>query len=336
MKTKRFVFAAVAAAAMGILILDGKTALSGGKEGVELCLRSLIPSLFPFLVLSDLLTGVLMGTDLPLLRPLGRLLRMPGGSESLLIPGFLGGYPAGAQAIGRAFREGKIPKETAGRLIVLCNHAGPSFLFGVLGNLFADRGQVWVLWGVQILSALLCSQILPQSGETLDYSGSCRMDLPGSVAAGIQAMAAICGWVILFRVILAFGEKWLLWAFSPTLRVVITGMLELTNGCFALLQLQDPRLRFVLCAAMLSFGGICVTMQTAQVMQPLPVGSYVRWKLLQSVMSLLISTGIRYRQPLTIPVIAALGWLLKKTVAKQRNLVYNGPINLWRNPYAVS
>lgn len=332
MKTTRFVFATVAGAAMGILILDGKTALSGGKEGIELCLYSLIPSLFPFLVVSDLLTGALMGMELPLLRPAARILRIPGGCAPFLIPGFLGGYPAGAQAIGRAFRAGKIPEDTARRLVLLCSNAGPSFLFGVLGNLFADRGQVWALLAVQILSAVLCARMLPPAEEGRPFSAESRLDLPGSVAAGIRAMAGICGWVILFRVILAFGEKWLL-RFLPTeLAVVLTGMLELTNGCFGLQRLADPRLRFVLCSAMLSFGGICVTMQTAQVIQPLPVRPYIGYKLKQGVFSLLISAGIQYRQPILLAAAAVLWLLLKKTVAKRQNVVYNGPINLWRNP----
>ena len=78
------------------LILDGRTAIDGARQGIELCLRTVIPSLFPFFVLSILLTSSLLGSSLAVLRPLGRLFGMPDGAESLLIPAFLGGYPVAA------------------------------------------------------------------------------------------------------------------------------------------------------------------------------------------------------------------------------------------------
>ena len=43
------------------LILDGRTAIDGARQGIELCLRTVIPSLFPFFVLSILLTSSLLG-----------------------------------------------------------------------------------------------------------------------------------------------------------------------------------------------------------------------------------------------------------------------------------
>ena len=69
---------------MLILILDSKTALEGARAGLDLCIRTVIPSLFPFFVLSMVFTGALMGTSLRWLRPVGALCGMPGGAEPLL------------------------------------------------------------------------------------------------------------------------------------------------------------------------------------------------------------------------------------------------------------
>jgi hypothetical protein len=41
-----------------MLILDGSTALAGAREGVQMCLYTVIPALFPFFVLSDLLSSL--------------------------------------------------------------------------------------------------------------------------------------------------------------------------------------------------------------------------------------------------------------------------------------
>ena len=83
---------------MLLLILDTKTAIQGAQEGIRLCIMTVIPSLFPFFVLSSLLTGALTGVRLRFLRPIGKLCRMPAGSESLLLIGMLGGYPTGAKS----------------------------------------------------------------------------------------------------------------------------------------------------------------------------------------------------------------------------------------------
>ena len=46
-----------ASAALLVLILDGNTAIAGIREGIQICIQTLIPSLFPFFICSGLLTG---------------------------------------------------------------------------------------------------------------------------------------------------------------------------------------------------------------------------------------------------------------------------------------
>ena len=128
-----------AASAMAILILDGKTAITGAQDGIALCLQTVIPSLFPFILLSILLTNTLLGHAIPLLRPLGRLFHLPSGSESLLICAFLGGYPVGAQTVSSLFQNGQLPRSTADRMLTFCNNAGPAFLFGMT----AAKAAAW-------------------------------------------------------------------------------------------------------------------------------------------------------------------------------------------------
>ena len=45
------------ACGMMMLILDSQTAMHGAAEGIVLCINSVVPSLFPFFVLSILLTN---------------------------------------------------------------------------------------------------------------------------------------------------------------------------------------------------------------------------------------------------------------------------------------
>lgn len=284
-----------ASAGMLVLILDGKTALEGARQGVELCLRTVVPSLFPFFLLSILLTSSLLGMDIPLLRPLGKLFGIPRGAESLLVSAFLGGYPVGAQSVAAAYRAGRLDKAEAERMLAFCNNAGPAFLFGMAATMFPRRWMAWALWGIHILSALAAAALLPGRAPEARLEGGKSVSLSGAMTAALSVMAAVCGWVVLFRVILAFLNRWVLWLLPVTGQVVVSGLLELTNGCCALGNIPGTPLRFAICSGMLAFGGLCVTMQTISVTRGLSLGKYFFGKLLQTAVSLLLSAAVFVR-----------------------------------------
>ena len=52
-------------------------------------------------------------------------------------------------------------------------------------------------------------------------------------------MATVCGWVELFRVLLAFLKRWIFWILPAAVHVAVTGILELSNGCCELLSVAD-------------------------------------------------------------------------------------------------
>ena len=307
---KRYLAPVGWALGMLVLILDGKTALTGAAEGVALCLGTLIPSLFPFFVLSAMLTSTL---------PRG----------GLLLAGILGGYPVGAGNAARAYRGGQISRDDAEVMAVVCNCAGPSFLFGVAAPVLQVPGAGFALWGVYLLSVLALWVVLPKgkpvSAETKPIS------LQQAVRDALGAMAGVCGWVVLFRVVLAVLDRWVLWLLPDWGRVIVYGVLELTNGCLALEQVE-PGLRFVLAAGMVSFGGLCVMLQTASVTRGLSLGLYFPGKMFQCAVSMLLASLLT---PGTVPVIMqgifiaaalAFGLILrkrKKGVEIGGRLVYN-------------
>lgn len=277
------------------LILDSKTALEGARQGVILCLRTVIPSLFPFFVLSILLTSSLLGCSLPVLRPLGRLFGLPEGGESLLIPAFLGGYPVGAQSAAAAFRNGQLSKAEAERLLSFCSNAGPAFLFGMAGAMFPRRWMAWALWGIHVSGALYASLLIPGGGSPAVRLAKPRpLSSADALNAAVRVMASVCGWVVLFRILLAFLSRWVFWILPAAVQVVATGLLELTNGCCALCAVSDVSARFCICAGMLALGGLCVAMQTRSVTDGLSLRQYFLGKLLQTVFSVALAALIAY------------------------------------------
>lgn len=274
---------------MCVLILDGKTALLGAQAGIEQCLKSVIPALFPFFLLSNLLVGSLWGTSLPLLSPVARLFGLPKGGESLLVSGFLGGYPVGIQNVARLYSSGQLEKQDASRLISFLGQPGPSFLFGMVAPMLDEPKKAWILWGILLYSAFLISLFSYGTNRSVSLAKEGAISLSSAMNASLSAMGRVCGWVILFQVILAFLRRWVLWYFSDASIAVIGGLLELSGGCLLLKDVQPESLRFLIACGILSFGGLCVTMQTLSVLGQLSAATYLLGKLIQTSFSLLLA-----------------------------------------------
>lgn len=294
LKANRTISFAASLAGLLILILDGKTALSGARQGIDLCVRTVIPSLFPFFFLSGILTNSVSGSSCRILVPVRKLCAVPKGAESILITGFLGGYPVGARAVGDIYAKGDLHPQDAAHLLSFCSNAGPAFLFGMISGLYQESYIPFLLWLIHIFSAILVSVLHPSGPcrelHTMQSNGS--ISVSSAMRSSLTVMAVVCGWVILFRILIVFLDRWFLWALPEILRILLTGLLELTNGCCELASVADPQLRFVLCSGFLAFGGICVTMQTASVISGLPLRHYLTGKLLQTLFSLLLSAGV--------------------------------------------
>lgn len=283
----------LAAIGMLVLIFDGRTAMQGAADGIQICIRSVIPSLFPFFVLSILLTGFISNYSFRFLFPIGRLCGMRNGTEPLLLTGLLGGYPVGAQSVIQAYQQGQLTRSEAERLLGFCSNAGPAFIFGIAGKLFSSPWIVWILWVIHILSALIVGAILPNRySGTVNFSNDGSMDFPTAVAKALKITATVCGWIILFRILIAFLNHWFLWLLPQWLQLFCIGILELANGCHSLMQAASEPVRFVISAVILGFGGVCVGMQTISVAGAFGTGMYFPGKLMQGFCSLMLAAFV--------------------------------------------
>ena len=278
-----------------ILILDSKTATIAAAEAVILWLQVVIPSLFPLMVLSMLFTANFSAGNLRILKPIGRLVGLPPGTESLILTSFVSGYPTGAKCIAQVSQSGALTKADAQILMACFSNAGPSFIFGMISGMFHSHGAPWMIWAIQILSGLCVAMLYrPRNMSDKSHPGGEVLTLTGILQTAIRSMASICGWVLLFRCFLAYLDKWFMNEFPATVRVIIMGLLELTNGCMALEGIELESLRFVVCCVLLSFGGLCVIMQTKSVVGDLGIIPYIRGKLFQSCFSAIFAASTAF------------------------------------------
>ena len=304
-----------------VLIFDSKLATEGAVAGIELCIKTVIPSLFPFFVLSMLMTNSLEANNSRVLYCISRHLKIPTLASSVLIPAVLGGYPVGAKCVGDFYHRKLVSREEAERLLSFCNNAGPSFLFGMVSGFFPDRKMVWLLWLIHLFSAAMTAIAVPteNSVQSEKYSVSPK-EKTEVILPAAKAMCMVCCWVVLFRILITFLKGWFLWSLPTWIQVMLTGCLELTNGCCALMQITDIRLRFVLCSCMLAFGGLCVLLQTASVTEGLSLRCYITGKALQITFSLILSCAVvRYRGIFFVGLLPVLVIISRKIQNRYRN-----------------
>lgn len=304
-----------------MIILDSKLTLEGAQTGMDLCIRTVIPALFPFVVLSTLLSVSTVPCS-QLIRTAAGFLGIPADASTVLIPAFLGGYPVGAKCVYTLYCTGRIEKSQAERLLTFCSNAGPSFLFGIVSGCFTKPETAWILWLIHVVASILTAISIPEIKPICPdkAKNTAIREETDILLSSIKAMGVICGWVILFRVLITFLEKWCLWLLPQWLQVLTTGLLEITNGCCELLLVGNEKQRFVLCSCLLSFGGICVLMQTVSVTKGLSILGYLVGKIMQTGFSLLLSLAVILKNGWLLFVTAAISMIFRKIQKNSGNL----------------
>lgn len=266
--------AAACLALGGVLVLflaEAGFVRAAAAEALSLCASSVIPALFPFLVVSSLLLSLGLGELLsPMLAGLMEpLFRVGGVGSSALLLGLVGGYPIGAKTAADLYRKGLLSRPEAERLLAFCNNSNPVFLISVLGvGVFGSvRAGVW-LWLIHLLSALLTGLLFRnwggqerrQAGGTTAFQAvSLSAAFVSAVRESLSGMLSVCAFVTFFYVLarpLASLGGWR----GPVL-VGLTELFSLTP------LLRADRFGFILSSAMAGWGGLSVLCQTAAVLE---------------------------------------------------------------------
>lgn len=289
-KLKRICIPILTSGCIISMIVTGRSTAEAAYSGVLLCLQVVIPSLFPFIFICTYANSSIFGYRFKFLKPLSRLCRIPEGSESLLIMGLLGGYPIGAQCVAQSYSSGILSKNDAERMLGFCNNAGPAFIFGMLYSIFPEKNTLWLLWYIQIISCLLTACILPGGTKTKQCVKiqQSTLTFPQTMEKSFTAIKSICGWVVIFRILISVLQL-VISNVPPQVTVIVSGFLELVNGCIGLNSIENIGLQFMLVSTFLGFGGLCVHMQTISVTQTLSKRAYISGKMIHTTISTVIS-----------------------------------------------
>lgn len=298
------------------LLLWPEQAVAAARDGLRLCGNVIVPSLFPFFVLSSLVV------ELGLSRYLGRLFqrfmvplfRVNGACASALALGFVGGYPVGARTAIALYRSGQCTKTETERLLAFCNNSGPAFIFGVVGAGIFHSGPAGLLLYLTHVAASLAVGLLfrfykphdgpasPRGSSSVQFqTGNAGAAFTRSVTGALSGILNICAFVICFTVILRLltlcgaldlAAEVLAFLFRPLgmdriwARRLLTGVVELSSGVTALSGGAISG-RLSMAAFMLGWAGLSVHCQVLAFLgdSGLSMGTYLSGKLLHGILS---------------------------------------------------
>ena len=311
-------------------------AMAAMKDGLTLCGNVIVPSLFPFFVLSSLVVELGMSRYLgKLLEPvMAPLFRVNGSCAAALALGFVGGYPVGARTAISLYQSGQCSRTEAERLLAFCNNSGPAFILGVVGaGVFGSGTAGLLLYAAHIAASLLVGVIFrfykPKDGPRPGHGPGAQFQTTSfpaaftrSVTGALQSTLNICAFILFFTVaIRILTLSGCLTALSTLLagllaplglsqvwaERLLTGLLEVSSGVSSLTEGALSG-RLSMAAFMLGWAGVSVHCQVMAFLgdSGLSLRTYLTGKLLHGGLSAALVWILVRLFPLECPVSAYL------------------------------
>lgn len=261
------------------------------KDGMRLAIECVIPSSFPFMIISDLYLYLGRPENLRVTgRVFARIYGLPISGLSAFICGNIGGFPIGAKMVCDIYSSGAISKEDAERLLPLSNNPSCAFVIGGVGlGIYKDvRIGFLLLLSIWIATALCAfvTRSKPHNSHITNYKHRQNYSFINSVkGAGISSVSII-SFISVFSVINGLIKKHV--KYVP-LTYIFSAVSEVTNAvkAFSLLPSKMHFTALVFSAFSLGFGGLSVAMQSAVFTYEsgLKMHKYYLMKLLEGLLS---------------------------------------------------
>ncbi|MFA5657929.1 MAG: hypothetical protein WC900_01435 [Oscillospiraceae bacterium] len=205
------IITAIAAFAVMLLVYS-KAVAEAVVLSLEACFSVIIPSLFGFMAVSNIIikSNIYIWLSKPFYLISKYILRIPPELFSVFLLSNIGGYPIGAKLISDLLQEDKILSKDAEGLMCSCYCSGPAFIIGAIGiNVFSN-----VLIGFLIYISIVCSNLIIAAVMGLKRKIPDTKAKPqkvilnskiliDSIQSTIKTLSMICGMLIFFAVITA-------------------------------------------------------------------------------------------------------------------------------------
>lgn len=296
------------------LVIFSNSNLKATKSGLNLWANSVVPSLFPFLVATELLsyTNIVNFVGRKLDKFMKPIFNMPGISAYPFVLGMISGYPIGAKTVCQVYSDGLCSKKEAEILLAYTNNSGPLFIIGTVGiSMFGNTTIGFILLLTHILASISVGIIFGKrfkknksavnhkftssKGNCVSFSSLGEV-LANSIISSIKTILMIGGFIVIFSVVISILNQSGVLNFVSNLfgnndfiSGIITGLIELTNGLNVIsnIHIKNISINILICAFLLGFGGISIMLQILSIVskEKLSIKPYVIGKLLQAVLA---------------------------------------------------
>lgn len=250
------------------LMIFSKHCFNGAVNGIEFCLKILIPSLFPFMALSSFIvkSGISHSLGKIFNKPMKKLFGLSGCFAPVIILSMIGGYPIGARGISSLYKSNAVSQKEAEKAALFSVCAGPGFIVNFVGvSLYGSKTIGFIILISQVLSVIIIGIALNLADRSKAESYNSNNELKSSeipISSAIVEAAAdssagiinICAFVVIFS---ALSEIICSLVSSSALENTALCLLEV---CTAVNRIsKEYPLEFV--AFAIGFGGLCVHFQ---------------------------------------------------------------------------
>lgn len=294
-----------------IFIINIKTSLAAVVDGLKLCLNSIIPTMFPFSVICNLLIcydGISIYSKF--LGPFFcKPLNLSKNCSFPLVASFICGYPLGAKYCSDIFELGYINRDEYTRLLNIASNCGPIFILGVIGTTLLNNIEAaYILLASNYISIIIIGIITRNNSKkssfkpivTTKSSVSLGDNFKNSIENAINTTLSITGFIVIFSVLISLIKENTIitliinniesYINIPTgaLSSLFLGSIEITNGCSIISSSGfSTSIKLGLISFLCSFSGLSIIAQSSSFISKhgVSIKKYTLLKILQGVIS---------------------------------------------------
>lgn len=301
MKRALFFLAVLFSAIMLIICPDN--AKSAATESLALCAQTVIPGLFPFMVLGNMLVMCGGGRFLGKTYIAKKIFGTDGACVVPIITGLISGVPVGACVTAEMVKKGELSKESGEAALSLCNNPGPVFMLSVVPDMLCcDRKYGVILWLAVTAASFAAGRVFALKKHSLSNLTTEKVSISECMAKSVKnavtAMICVCGFVVFFGVAVGMiPEKF------GGLKLFAACTAEMTTAVSIVGKVAVPNnLKLVYSSMILSWLGFSAH---AQVMASIcdtgmSVKQYFKAKLLQTVLAPIFTAVILKLAPFSV------------------------------------
>lgn len=262
------------------------------REGLLLSVNVILPSIFPFLIITDLTIRFVRFERVGVLRKVfERIFKVNGAALSAYLCGLLCGFPIGARLALTLYENGNISKCECERLMAFANNASPAYAICAVGlgmrNSLTDGIFLYLAIVISSIATGAITGIKKKYYQNNDFILWQKYSFVNSVKSSVSVATSVCGFVTVFAIVsgalkMIIGNDYIFAFVIP--------FFEIGNAALYLsdLHILGGTSTLALTAFSLSFSGLCVAAQTLSIIDSEKVLSFRRYvpiKLLQGLIA---------------------------------------------------